>query len=68
VAAEATFSWYWLVDLCQEEGPEFVLGHALYMKAILGAKTKSDRLDSEKITRLNAKSVSTLSLTSNSSK
>jgi transposase len=52
VAAEATSSWYWLADLCQAEGIEFVLGHALYMKAIHGAKTKSDRLDSEKIARL----------------
>jgi len=30
----------------------FVLGHALYMKAIHGGKAKDDRIDSEKIARL----------------
>jgi hypothetical protein len=29
VAAECVFTWYWLADLCQKEGIEFVLGHAL---------------------------------------
>ena len=24
--------WYWLADLCEEHGIEFVLGHALYMR------------------------------------
>jgi hypothetical protein len=28
------FTWYWLADLCSREGIPFVLGHALYMKAI----------------------------------
>lgn len=32
VTAECTFSWYWLADLCAEEGISFVLGHALAMK------------------------------------
>ena len=49
VACECVFCWYWLSDLCQDEGIEFVLGHALYMKAIHGGKTKNDRIDSEKI-------------------
>ncbi|NQT71155.1 MAG: IS110 family transposase [Chloroflexi bacterium] len=52
VAAECTFTWYWLADLCAEENIHFVLGHALYMKAINGAKTKSDKLDAEKIARI----------------
>lgn len=52
VAVECIFTWYWLADLCQEEKIPFVLGHALYMKAIHGGKTKSDRVDSEKIARL----------------
>ncbi|MAD80931.1 MAG: IS110 family transposase [Planctomycetaceae bacterium] len=52
VGAECMFSWYWLADLCQDEGIEFVLGHALYMKAIHGGKKKDDKLDSEKIARL----------------
>ncbi len=33
VAVECMFTWYWLADLCRCEGIEFVLGHALYMKA-----------------------------------
>jgi transposase len=52
VAVECTFSWYWLADWCCEEKIEFVLGHALYMKAIHGGKAKNDKLDSEKIARL----------------
>jgi transposase len=52
VAAECTFTWYWLADLCRREGIEFVLGHALYMKAIHGGKEKSDRLDAFKIATL----------------
>ena len=48
VAVECVYSWYWLADLCAREGIIFVLGHALYMKAIHGAKAKSDRVDSEK--------------------
>jgi transposase len=46
------FCWYWLADLCRDEGIEFVLGHALYMKAIHGGKTKNDRIDAEKIAML----------------
>jgi transposase len=46
------FTWYWLADLCEREGIEFVLGHALYMKAIHGGKSKTDRIDAEKIARL----------------
>ena len=49
VAVECIFSWYWLADLCAEQGIEFVLGHALYMKAIHGGKAKNDRIDSQKI-------------------
>lgn len=52
VCCECTYSWYWLADLCHEEGIPFVLGHATYMRAIHGAKTKNDKLDSEKIARL----------------
>ena len=52
LAAECMFTWYWLADLCQDENIEFILGHALYMKAIHGGKKKDDKLDSEKIARL----------------
>jgi transposase len=46
------FAWYWLADLCSQEHIPFVLGHALYMKAIHGGKTKNDRIDSRKIAGL----------------
>jgi len=49
VAAECMFTWYWLADLCEEEGIPFVLGHALYMRAIHGGKAKNDRIDAHKI-------------------
>jgi transposase len=45
------FTWYWLADLCTDENINFVLGHALYMKAIHGGKKKDDKIDSEKIAR-----------------
>ena len=49
VAVECIFTWYWLADLCQREAIPFVLGHALYMKAIHGGNAKNDKLDSYKI-------------------
>ena len=49
VAVECIFSWYWLADLCAQQRIEFVLGHALYMKAIHGGKAKNDKIDSHKI-------------------
>jgi transposase len=52
VACECMFAWYWLADLCQAEGIAFVLGHALYMKAIHGGKTKNDKIDAHKIATL----------------
>ena len=52
VAAECIFTWYWLADLCAQEEIPFVLGHALYMKAIHGGKAKNDRIDSRKIAGL----------------
>ena len=52
LAVESTGTWYWLCDLCAEIGIEFVLGHALYMKWIHGAKAKDDYIDSEKIARI----------------
>jgi transposase len=52
VAAECMFTWYWLADLCAEEDIPFVLGHALYMKAIHGGKAKHDKIDSHKIAAL----------------
>jgi transposase len=49
VACECLFVWYWLADLCAKEQIAFVLGHALYMKAIHGGKAKNDRIDAHKI-------------------
>lgn len=49
VAVECIFTWYWLADLCADQGIAFVLGHALYMKAIHGGKAKNDRIDARKI-------------------
>ena len=52
VAVECIFTWYWLADLCAREGIAFVLGHALYMKAIHGGKAKNDKIDAHKIAAL----------------
>jgi len=49
IGVECIFTWYWIADLCAEEGIPFTLGHALYMKAIHGGKAKNDKIDSGKI-------------------
>jgi len=49
VAVECMFTWYWIADLCVKENIPFILGHALYMKAIHGGKAKNDKIDSHKI-------------------
>ena len=49
LAVECVFTWYWIADLCHRLGVHFVLGHALYMKAIHGGKVKNDKIDSQKI-------------------
>jgi transposase len=49
VAVECMFVWYWIADFCNEENIPFVLGHALYMKAIHGGKAKNDKIDAHKI-------------------
>ena len=36
VSVECIFTWYWIADVCAREHIAFVLGHALYMKAIHG--------------------------------
>jgi transposase len=52
VGVECIFCWYWIADLCAAEQIEFVLGHALYMKAIHGGKAKNDKIDAYKIASL----------------
>src|SRR5919204_2463104 len=49
VAVECLFTWYWLADLWAQEGMPFVLGHALYRKAMHGGKAKNDKIDSHTI-------------------
>lgn len=49
VGVECMFCWYWLADVCRDENIPFVIGHALYMKAIHGGKAKDDKIDSHKI-------------------
>ena len=52
VGCECMFAWYWLADLCAEQKIPFVLGHALYLKAIHGGKTKNDQIDARKLATL----------------
>jgi len=52
LAVECVFTWYWIADFCAERNISFVLGHALYMKAIHGSKSKNDKIDSRKIAML----------------
>lgn len=52
VCCECTFNWYWFADECIDAGFEFVLGHALYMRAIHSFKTKNDRQDCWQIAHL----------------
>jgi len=52
VGVECMHCWYWVSDFCDEVGVDFILGHALYMKAIHGGKAKNDRIDSYKIANL----------------
>src|SRR5262249_9126448 len=52
VAVECLFCWYGLADLCAKAQIAFVLGHALYLRAIHGGKSKNDQLDAGKIARL----------------
>ena len=52
IGCECIFNWYWLADLCDEKGIPFVLGHALYLRAIHGGKVKNDKVDSEKLAYL----------------
>lgn len=52
VGVECMHCWYWVSDFCEDLGVDFILGHALYMKAIHGGKAKNDRIDSYKIASL----------------
>ena len=52
IGVECIFCWYWVADFCNEHKIPFILGHALYMKAIHGGKTKNDKTDSYTIANL----------------
>ena len=52
VGVECMHCWYWVADFCEAHGIAFILGHALYMRAIHGGKAKNDRIDSLKIAQL----------------
>lgn len=52
VGVECMHCWYWVADFCSDNNIEFILGHALYMRAIHGGKAKNDRIDSHKIAML----------------
>ncbi len=52
VGVECIFTWYWLADLCGTEGIAFVLGHALYMKALHGGKAQNDKIAAHKLAGL----------------
>jgi hypothetical protein len=49
VAVECLVTWYWLADLCAQEGIPFVLGPALSMQAIQGGQAKHDKLEAQNI-------------------
>ena len=52
VAVECRFTWYWLADLCADEGIPCVLGQALSMNAIPGGTATHDTIDAHKIAAL----------------
>ena len=41
VAVECIFTWYWLADLCVQQGIPFVLGHALYYESPTVARLRT---------------------------
>src|ERR1044072_4699404 len=40
IGVECMFTWYWLADLCSQEGIAFVLGHVPYMKEDSGGEDR----------------------------
>ena len=49
LAAACLLTWYWLADLCAQEGLTCGRGQAQSMKASHGGKAKHDRRDAQKI-------------------
>ncbi len=49
---ESTMTWYWLNDLLTSMNIPLVLAHAKYVKAIVYAKVKTDKIDSHTLAQL----------------
>lgn len=49
---EATFKWYWFVDLMENLTTETILAHPGKTKAILQARAKTDKIDSDGLAEL----------------
>lgn len=47
VVVEATGSWYWIADFCRAHQVELTLAHPWKLRAITGAKVKTDPVDTE---------------------
>ncbi len=52
LAVECVFVWCWIAMRAANSAVHFVLGNALYVKAIHGGEIKNDRVDSQKIVQL----------------
>ena len=52
VSVACLFTWYWLADFWAREGMPFVLGHALYRRAIHGGQATHDTIDAHKMALL----------------
>src|SRR5262249_54466466 len=49
IAVAWILAWYWLADLCAQEGLPCVLGPARYRQASHGGQAKNDPIDSQNI-------------------
>lgn len=52
LAVEATYNWYWAVDLLQRLGMEVTLAHPYKTRIIGEAKVKTDKIDSRILAQL----------------
>lgn len=52
VVVESTFNWYWLADGLSEHGYSVTLAHPLALRAITGARVKTDKRDARTLAQL----------------
>jgi transposase len=52
IVLEATWNWYWLWDLLEQQGCRLQMAHPLKTKAIASARIKTDKIDSELLAHL----------------